>query len=789
MAGLLFSTSLAILVTEVFYTRLFSVLFWHNTAFAILSFALLGIGVSGLAVYLLPGVFTRERAHGQMGWLTPVFALSLLASHVLILVLARLPTGPGQPFWISLGSLTLVIVAALLPFLLGGLILSVAFTHFTDQISRLYFWDLAGAAVGAALALPAISVLNGPPLVPVLGAAVCVVGTACAFAARQRGAAAASALVGLLLAGAPWALGDAMRVTFSKGRPEAHVHLERWDPVARVTVEGDLWFKLDGAVVTPILAFDGDVGKVGYLRHNVLQLAYRLRRYPSILIIGPGGGSDALAALAFGNTAITAVEVNRSIVALMRRGALREYSGRLYERPEIRLRIADGRGFVAALPERVDLIQATFVDTYAAAATGSQTLSENYLYTVEAMHDFLGHLAPDGILSMSRWGGVTNGPYETYRLVAMAAQALRARGARDPGAHVVVVLGPTADDLVLGAGYQHRSGDMDSMATTLVKNTPFLDSEIEALERISRESRFRPLWLGGRGEPDPVLAEVFRREDAARFHAEYYERHGMDISPVSDDRPFFFDMVRPQDFPRLKDRFPWRTDVTYAVKYIGVAVLYQVLGAMAGLVGSLLGVPLLFRLGALRQLSGTLPVLGYFVCLGLGYIGIEIGLIQRFSLFLGHPVYALVVVLGAMLLISGAGSLQTQRIAAGAAPAALRRVGGLLLVLGVYAPVLPWVVRELMGQPLPLKVAITVALIAPPAYLMGMLFPLGLKAAARTGASLVPWLWGANSGCSVLGAVLSLFLAMSWGYGVAWWCFAAIYLGAGLCLLRMGVRS
>jgi len=781
-----FLTSAAILIVEVFDTRLFSILLWSNFAFAVLSLALLGLGSSGLVIYLFPGFFRRERAEAQVAWLLAPTGLSLLVSHGLILLLTRTPVATWTPVF----GLMELIVAAMLPYFSGGLILGIIFRHFSDQIGRLYFWDLVGAALGAALVVPALYFFNGPALVPALGLSLATAG---AFFAHRRGhAAAAVASLASCAVLASFLLLPAARSTlavrYAKGVATTDIMLERWDPLARLTVTPGADARsrvltMDGGATTDILQFDGDLDHVSFLKGSILQLAYQLRRYDSSLIIGPGGGSDVLASLAFGNRDITAVEVNRSTLDLVR-SDLRDYSGGLYELPGVVAQVGEGRAFVAGTKRKFDLIQATFIDTWAAASTGSHTLSEDYLYTVEGIRTFLDHLKDDGVFSASRWGGPRFGYLETYRIVGIANEALARLGASDPSRHIIVVQGPPIERLVQGSGYQVSSGMMESMTTILVKRSPFGDNEIAKIVQASSDLSFRPLWLAGPPTDDAIVPGLFAARGASSFYSAFYERTGFDISPVTDDRPFFFDMIKPQDYMRMKDRLPGRWE--YGRMYTAIQILYQLLVALLAVVVALLGLPLLLRAGPLKMSWSVARALGYFTCLGLGFMGIEFGLIQKFSLFLGHPVYSLVVSLTSILFFSGVGSLSASKIAPGRGVA---RAVALVVVLVLYSICIRPLTVAFIDSAFAFKCACVIALTAVPAFFMGMLFPLGIASIREGFAELIPWAWAVNCGCSVLGGTASLFASMGWGYTRAWYGFTGVYLLAAVLLRDMKVAA
>jgi spermidine synthase len=785
MPAVVFVSALVTLAMEVFYTRLFAALFWKNTAFAVLSLAMLGIGASGIAVYLRPSWFPRERRDAQLAWQMLVFGASLVLSYEWILALSKRSYTALEP----LSSYTSLVAAGLVPFFFGGLVLSIAFTHAADRIAQLYRLDLTGAALGALVALPALRAFNGPMLVPVLAGLTAVTGTW--HARRERawapffgGLVSIALLVGFLVLDARHGL---LAVTHSHGHREQNIEQERWDPVARLTVEGVTpdfkWLNIDSQVVTPILRFDRDPKSVRFLEHNVLQLAYRLRPYPKVLIIGPGGGSDVLSAVTSGNRDVEAIEVNRSTIQLMRI-ELGRFTGELYELPGVDIHIADGRAYVAAMDHQVDLIQATFVDSFTASASGSHTPSENYLYTVDGFRDFLDHLKPGGVLSMSRWGGEQFSFAEVHRAIGLAVTALRARGAANPAENVVIVQGAPPERLTVGAGFQNPGSSPESMSTILLKATPFDDAELDRLAASVRESGFRPLWLGRRGGPDAMVRRLFLSEDRPALYREYYEATGLDISPVTDDRPFYFDMIDPLGSLFRAPRPEWKRNFYYFARTLDIRMLHQLLLASSLVAFALLLVPLLSSFRDLRGVARPASTLGYFVCLGLGFIGIELTLMQRFSLFLEHPIYSMVVLLSSVLFASGMGSESTASVVDRQSENAVERAGILVAVLAVYGVALPFLTRAAMGLPLLVRMVIAVAVAAPPAYLMGMMFPLGVAALRARAERLVPWAWGLSSAFSVFGGLASLLLAMSLGYTATWYIFTLAYVLAGAAAYR-----
>lgn len=380
MSFIIFIVSTAMLITSVFYTRLFSVLYWHSSAFAILSLALLGLAAAGLLVYFKPDFFPREKTKQRIAWLVPLYAVSLLLSYLGILAASHIGIELYELIWGFLPSCGM----ALLPFFMGGLIVSVILARFPENVSTLYFFDMLGALLVALVSLSLIY-LSGTHIVIALGLTIAIAGVMLALAWRLR----APLVFGLCIAACLAAFGGVpslerlLDITFAKSRPEPDSPFEIWAPAARVKVVNDFHtpcFQLDSWVITYMIPFDGDPEDVAYLKNNILQLAYRLGPLRQNRDHWPWRWQRCFCALMSGNKDITAVEINSGIVELMK-NQLAKATGNLYLQPEVNVVIGDGRSFIAQSQEKVDLIQATFIDTYAAAASGA------YLERKLRLHD------------------------------------------------------------------------------------------------------------------------------------------------------------------------------------------------------------------------------------------------------------------------------------------------------------------------------------------------------------------------------------------------------------------
>jgi predicted membrane-bound spermidine synthase len=748
--------SLATLALELTLTRLFSATMFYHFAFLAISVALFGSGASGVFLYVLQPRPDEGRTAGLLALFSALYAAATVAA---LLVILSHPLSPVAPDLSTLVSLAWIYGAAALPFFFAGCVVTLAITAWARDISRLYLFDLGGAAAGCLALVPMLGLLGAVDtvlLVPVV-----------------------ALLGGFLLSRRPWLLpllGAAAALLAyshttgriglreSKGLSEEPVVFSKWNSFSRVTVTRTedpdrLLIFIDSDAATILFRDAADRERHRGLADRTEGLAYHLGGREKVLVIGPGGGLDVILARLHGAKDVTAVEVN-PIVARDVVGSepFRTFSGRLFEQPGVRLVVDEGRSFLRRSRESYDLVAATMVDTWAATAAGAFALSENNLYTVEAFSGYLDRLAPGGILSMNRW--YQEPPDQLLRIVSLGRAALAARGQADAGRHFVIVRGPDE-------GMPLRT------ATVLLKKSPFTDEEVERAEAFARRLGLELLY-SPRTRPANDLTRLVTAPDPAAF----WRAFPSDVSPTTDDSPFFFQTVRPASLLSKRwARGEWRRT------NLGTLVLFGLVCITAFVVVAfILGPLLLVR----RRLEGTarrarLPFLLYFAGLGAGFIVIEVVLVQKCVLFLGHPAYALTVVLFAILLWSGLGSLASGRFPDAALVSRLR--GAILAVVALV------VLAVLLLSPLfyalvhlaaPWRVLITVAALAPLGLALGMPMPTGIRLLHARAPELIPWAWGVNGAASVLGSVGAVALAMVAGFDLA------LLVGAGLYIAALG---
>lgn len=764
--------SFAALLLELALTRLFSVVLFYHFAFLAISIALLGLGAGGVFSYLLRSQLSRmemRRLASRICVLNSVLVLIVL-EIVLHVPVSLEVTGR------NLLRLTLMYLAAAVPFFLTGLLFSIVFARESNHIPRMYAADLCGGALACLAIVPLLNWLGGP------NAVICVAITLAIAAivwSESRGlhrVAAFLALVFAVLIAANHS-GRLIDVVYAKGmfRDPAWVEFARWNAISRVEVDRQGPAKaivIDADASTYIMNADIAKWHETEWERDLMSappaLANVLRPHGEFAIIGPGGGVDVLRAVANGSPSVTGIEINPIIATTIMRGRYADYAQHLYDRPEVHIHVSDGRSYLRSSSQRFDVVQMTLVDTWASTAAGAFALSENNLYTVEAFREYFDHLKPDGMIAITRWE--FRYPREALRVVSVAADALHRMGVADPALHFIVA----------------SQGELNAdgiPVVVLAKKTPFTVAEEAAVtDHLARYSQLHALYLPSRPEHNP-FSDLIASNDPYAFAQSY----AYNVAPVTDNAPFFFFTLKAAQILReegLRKGIDWKVN-------LGVLVLFLVLIISICAVLLFLVLPLALKANPIRR--SPIPLL-YFVAIGLGYILVEITFIQRFVLFLGHPTYALTVVIFLLLLSSGMGSL-TSRLWLPRPQMAWIPLALTIATLVSYIFFLPARLAGLVGLPLAYRLLISALLLSPLGFVMGMPFPTGLRSLAIPDSSealrdsTIEWAWAMNAGASVLGSVLAMVIAIQFGLGATLACGATAYASAWLLLPTVHRKS
>ena len=814
----------SIIAYEITLVRLFSIAQWHHFAHMIISLALLGFGASGTAISLtqrwLMGSRSKFDVVGQRfhnvyticGLLYSICVVGCFVLHQYV------PFNPLMLVWQPSQVLSVFALYLILsfPFFFGAACIGLALLRFAGNVNRLYFFDLFGSGIGALGVIVTMYLI--PPaqnltLISAVGFCAVLIANWGSWRAQHWRRVVlitgfAAAFIGYLLFNPV-----TIRISPYKGLssalnfPDAQILNERHSPLgvlhvvrsgliravpglslkAQHPVQPQLGLFTDADAMTAITDFRGDLSKLGYLGDTTSALAYHLIEPPCVLVLGTGGGGDVLNALYHGAVSVDAVELNPQVLELVAKEH-GDFAGHIYAPDStypVQVYVAEARGFVRATTKRYDLIQIALLDSVSASAAGTHALSESYLYTVESIIDLYQHLTPGGIVSVTRW--LKTPPRDMIRLFATTVEALEQIDGAIPAQQLAMIRG-------------WRTG------TLLIKKGAFHAADRAAIQGFCRERSFDVAYYPQMPEEEAnrynQLAEpiYFRAAQAilSNDRKQFYEGYPFNIRPTTDNRPYFFQFLRFDSLIQMV-----RTVGRSAIPFIEwgylllIATLIQ--AVLAGLV--LILIPLFFLkreatsptahnsgfTTPFRE-SGTWRVFSYFLSLGVGFMFIEMSFIQKFLLLLANPTYAVAVVLCAFLLFAGLGSLFSLRLRT------IRRLQrhptvvaiGMLSVLAlIYLQLLPPIFHHFLASSDILKITVSIGLIAPLAFFMGMPFPLGINWLQRHQPHLIAWAWGINGYASVVSAILATCLAIAFGFNIVILLAVGIYLIGGCVHFRM----
>ena len=760
----LFLVALATVMFEVLLTRIFSLTMWFHFAFMAISLAMFGLTVGALMVFLRPARWPQATLKRSMG----ANAL-LLAVSMTVVIFLHITLYLPRPH-IDMLPILLTFVLVAVPFVFSGVFICLALTRFPAQIGKLYGADLAGAAIGCLAVIAALRWLDG---VGAVLACATLAAAAALFLLRDVPRLVALLVTAALGGTALWtgihlARHDlaAFEIRYIRGAEQPAIDYERWNSFSRIAVlkpsgstlawnlsrkfsgSQDVesrWLQMDSHAGTQLIRFDGDLSKVEFLRWDLPNFVHHLRSNARVAIVGPGGGRDVLTAKLFGQKRVLAVELNGDTMRVAH-GKFGDYTGHLDREPGVTFVNDDARSYLAREKERFDILELTFIDTFAATAAGAYVLTENALYTVEGWKVFLDRLDDDGLLAVSR--AVNN---ELGRLVSLGRAALLRSGAAQPERHMVLVV-----------NRHHTAKSISPMGLLLVRKTPFGEAELAQINTLARQMDF-DVDL----QPGAAKTDLLRALASGRGMEEEIASGPVDYSAPTDNKPFFFHMARTSDW--LLMRGGEASPATGAI-----LVLSGLLLTVAALTFACIVLPL--RLSRIRLARGDAGLLLFFGAIGTGFMLIEISMMQRLIVFLGHPIYSLSVILFVLLLAGGLGSYLSVRIAdARLRVAGLRVLAALMIVLVAAGAATVPLITAFSDAETPVRIAVSGALLAAMGVLMGMAFPLGMRVAMLSRGELAPWLWGVNGATSVLASVLAVVIAMAAGINASFWTGVAAY--------------
>ena len=787
----LFLVCLCSLMLQILETRLLSVIAWYYLAFFAISMAMFGMTAGSLLVYFKEELFSPERLFEYLSWIAMAFAIAVVISTISMVSTVLSASNSSNAIKILLWLKLILIV--LPPYVFVGMAISLALTRSPWRVGIVYCVDLLGAATGCLMVLAVLTWMDGVSALLAVGA-VGAAAAVCFGAARpaiqravQRGfsvgrlglhypislcfligsAAALNAYIhprGL----APLVVKDQLETQL----PSA----EEWNSFSRVRAEQEttgqptgppaLWgpslntphfevagqtMNIDGSAGTAMYRFGGNLADLEFLKYDVTNIAYRIRNHGRSAVVGVGGGRDMLSAHLFGFRDVTGVELNPIFIRWLTH-TFRRYN-HLADLPGTRFFVDEARSWFARTSERFDLIEMSLIDTWAATGAGAFSLSENGLYTVEGWQHFLDALTPTGVFTVSRWYD-PHDIKETGRLLSLALAALREHGVVDPRRQIFLA----------GAS---------SLATIIVAVAPFSSDDLDRLHQVTAELGFTELVSPDHEVSVPVLRALLNATSAREIEALAHTYH-IDLTAPTDRRPFFFNQLLLSDWESIMGARNAPDGVITgnlkATKTIGAIILLSAILVTVTMIIPTL--PSIRRTPAQLAWCGTI----YFALIGLGFMFIEIGVIQRVSLFLGHPVYGLAIGLFGIILSTGVGSLISEALPLVTAKRLLIWSMSLCLLVVVLSIWLPELVAAFEGRDLAVRVTVALVAIVPSGLLMGFGFPTGMRLVNAIESRPTPWFWAINGSAGVLAASIAVATSIAFSVDANLWIGAGCYL-------------
>ncbi len=749
----IFLIALSGLVLEVSITRIFSAAIWYHFAFVAVSVALVGLGASGLVVHhrvnKLKGKWAENLTIYSAWGITIFIPITLFVMHALASQVIYLP---------------LFMILFSVPFFLVGIIISAAFNAFASVAGRLYAADLIGASAGALLVVLFLVLIGGEGATLIVGLISAMGGTIFSRIAKNTKKTAVSFIfVGFAISliflnhatqifaipTDPTAQKDLP--IYLREHPGSKIVKTEWNSFSRIdVVEGGAGGEglvakvfIDGGAGTNIISWDGNTESRQELSTWMQYLPFKMMHDPKVLVIGSGGGRDVVASLVSGSKDITSVEINPIIYETVK--SYGDRAGNVYSHEYVRSYVDEGRSFITRSSEKYDIIYVPFVDTWASVSSGGLSVSENFLYTLEGFQQYYDHLTERGKIVTVRW--LIDAP----RFISTYAKLLEQNGIPQDQLyrHLIMV---TSD-----------SYSQDPSVTTVIfSKSPFTDEEIRFLSQAFTQYDYKPILVPGQIMREPY-SDLLSGEVSLN---EFYDMFETKVYPVTDDNPYFLSFEKP---------LPQAVEV----------LLY----ASIGIVAIFLLVPFVWmrqrrgekEVDTKKREIGIATVIPYFAALGMGFILIELALLQKLILLMGNPTMTFALLLFTLLISSGAGSLLSSRIAKNNMKNLVFVIGGIAALGILYVLFLPPIIYSTIAEPFEVKAAVSIAILAPIGFLMGMPLPTGMRLLKVHRPDYIPWMWAVNGAFSVLGAVLAIALGIMFGSSLA------MILGILIYLIALGI--
>lgn len=760
---LIFSISLLTLLLEFLQIRIFSFQYWYHLVYFIITMALLGIAIGG--------TITSLSAKLKMIDENKFYALCFFGFAVstsLGTFLVSFLSGDFFSFWQNKASILFLMIAyilAMVPYIFFGLAMARAWIDTPQKAAKIYFFNLAGSAFGIISFIVLLQPLGAEHLIQGLVIISLLIGLSLyprpAFDFKRTAKFFISMLfaISLITAFSLLIKPDKNKLYWTFGESI----FSEWNPVARIDVmkdsEGKLTILNDGDAQTPLGFFTS--------YHRVLIYAARGYNRPlgSVLVIGSGGGADVRLAYNFGSRDIDAVEINPSTNRLVKQEFAYVHDN-IFGQEGVHLFEQEGRSFIEKSAKKYDVIMLMGVDNLAASNPSAYVMTENYPYTLEAFEDYWDHLSDNGFVQISRFY-YPRTPRETFRVFTTFFEALRKKGIEDPEKHMIVVV--------------NTENVLTPFGTVLVSKKPINDAVVANIDdwfkkegsELSLGFLFPKLSEGvGKSGHDVFSSFVdsWKENKAASFYKDYF----FDVEPATDDKPFFFQHWK------LANMFKSADISIYEEYYNNIRkqpflVLFYLLVQSSAIVFCLLFFPLRKLKTKIKRPNDWFYPLMYFSAIGFGFMFLEMALIQKIILYVGHPIYSLAVVIPALFFGLATGSLFSSKI-----NFKQQYVMIIFLVLIILILVFAFsrdYLNFLLYQNLKIALTLTFIGTASLGFFAGIPFPSGMVRLSKI-RHFIPLAWAANGSFSVIGSILAVILAMLFGFNVVMILSSMFYLAA-----------
>ncbi|MBI5182244.1 MAG: hypothetical protein HZA06_04990 [Nitrospirae bacterium] len=811
--------SASALTLEIFLTRFFSVAQWHHFAFMVVSIALLGYGASGSFLMIFPSILKKDTSR-LLYFLSLLLAILILFSYT---IANYLPFDMAKIAWDTNQLIYILVYYTLLsiPFFIAGMIISITISLSPKDVNMIYFFDLVGASIGCLLPLMIFPLFGG--IGPLLISAIFALISSLFFLPspkRGEGRPALSKTEGVMGGGISllflsliiyFIITDPkfLQINMSQFKglnvalkfPEAKHIDTKWNIFSRIdafesplvrfapglslkyqkSLPHQIGITIDGDSMTAITKLKGDIAELDFIPYLPSSLPFYIDQNennpPSppfirggmggfsgknVLILEPAGGLDILTALYFKSKQITGVEINPLIHEIIKND-FKDFSGMIYEKENVKIEIGEGRGYLKKTGKKFDIILFPVLSSMPASSGDFFGLAENYQFTEEAVITYIEHLNNGGILSITRY--LLPPPREELRLISVIHSALKRIGINKPERHIAVI---------------RTWGTI----TIIVKRSELSDADISKIKEFSKERLFDIVYYHGVKKDEVNIYNRFKEpiyynlvsqimDDEKR--ASLYKNYSFDITPVTDDRPFFFHIFKWDKIREVYKSVGGKWQIFVEGGYLLPIIFIQALAASAVFIVLPLFVLQGKRLFA--QKNETIKYLGYFFFIGIAFMFVEISLIQKLILFLDHPVYAVSAVLFSILVFSGIGSFISKSYVS--SKSLFKIIAAIAILLVLITLVISSIINFFLGWGLFLRGIITLAILCPIAILMGMPFPIGMRMLGEKGKEIIPWAWCVNGVASVISSILAIIIALSVGFNVVLLIAALMYLFGG----------